>query len=314
MLTLRQVEVFRAVIVTGSVTGAARLLFVSQPAVSRIIADLEETIGFKLFSRRTRQLVPTEESRLFYEEVRKAFVGLDDLSKSAASIRNYKKGQLHLITLPSLASTLMSDLIAAFCAAYPSLSISLEVQSTEQISDWISSGQCDLGLTIPPVANPAVDVRTIAQTEAVCILPKSHPLADKEVIYAKDLSGEQFVSFKSGSMARHRIDEVFAKAGCQRDMRIEARTREAICGLVAGGLGVSVIGPVYDYEHVEYDLIVKPFRPTIPIELLLLRPANRPISRAAELFIDMISDHLRKLERNIVKTRMSTKYSAPKVR
>lgn len=311
MLTLRQVEVFRAVMVAGSVTGAARMLYVSQPAVSRIIADLEEIIGFKLFARRNRQLVPTEESRLFYEEVRKAFLGLDDLSKSAASIRNYKKGQLHLITLPSLAATLMSDLIAAFCAAYPSLSISLEVQSTERISDWISSGQCDLGLTIPPVSNPTVDVKVIAKTEFVCILPKSHPLAEKEIIHANDLSGEKFVSFKSDSMARHLVDEVFTRAGCQRDMHIEARTREAICGMVAAGLGVSVIGPVYDYEHVEYNLITRPFRPAIPIELLLLRPANRPTSRAAELFIGMLSDHVRRLERNMVNSRTVANIDRP---
>lgn len=293
MLTLRQIEVFRAVIIAGSVTGAARMLYVSQPAVSRILSDLESEVGFKLFLRTNRQITPTAEGRLLYEEVEKSFVGLDAIAKSAEAIREYQKGELRIISIPSLAATLVPKLIATFADANPNLGISLEVQSTERIADWISSGQCDLGFTIPPVDTPSVEVVTIAHTEALCILPKSHPLRKKSVVEAEDIQGERFISFKSASLARHLIDDVFAKADCQRIMHIEARSPETICGLVAAGLGVSVIGPLFDYEHIDYNVIVRPFRPAIPIQLLLVTPANRSLSRIGELFVEAARENLK---------------------
>jgi DNA-binding transcriptional LysR family regulator len=291
MITLRQVEVFRAVVVTGSVTAAAQMLYVSQPAVSRILADLEDAVGFKLFARTKRQFVPTEEGKLFFEEVRKAFTGLDDLSKTAVSIRDYKRGELRVITLPSFAATLMPELIMKFSSAYPPLPISLEVQSTERIADWIANGKCDVGLTIPPAESPMVNVKVLTQMTSVCLLHKNHRCAKKEFIQPKDLQGDRFISFRSGSLARHVIDDVFNKEGCQRNLFIEARTVESICGLVSAGLGVSVVGPLWDTKNMQYNLVAKPFRPKIPVDLLLLTPSSRPVSRLAELFIKIVTEH-----------------------
>jgi DNA-binding transcriptional LysR family regulator len=293
MITLRQVEVFRVVVIAGSVTAAAQMLFVSQPAVSRILADLEEAVGFKLFSRTKRQLVQTEEGKLFYEEIRKAFIGLDDLAKTAVSIREHKKGQLRVITLPSFAATLMPELIAKFSAAYPGLTISLEVQSTERIADWIGNSKCDIGLAIPPAESPLVNVNVLTQMESVCILPRNHRLSKKEFIHAKDLQGERFISFKSDSLARHVIDELFHEERYQRNLIIEARTVESICGLVSAGLGVSVVGPLWDPKHLQYNLVAKPFRPRIPVDLLLLTPANRGVSRVAQMFIKIVTEHMK---------------------
>jgi len=293
MITLRQVEVFRVVVIAGSVTAAAQMLFVSQPAVSRILADLEDAVGFKLFTRTKRQLVQTEEGRLFYEEIRKAFIGLDDLAKTAVAIREHKKGQLRVITLPSFAATLMPELIAKFSAAYPKLPISIEVQSTERIADWIANSQCDIGLTIPPAESPSVNVKVLTQMESVCILPKNHRFSKKEVIHAKDLQGEQFISFMSNSLWRHTIDELFNKEGCPRNLFIDARTIESICALVSAGLGVSVVGPLWDPKHLQYNLVAKPFRPRISVDLLLLTPANRAVSRVAEMFIKIATEHIK---------------------
>ena len=96
---------------------------------------------------------------------------------------------------------------------------------------------------------------------------------------------------RSGSLARHIIDDVFNKEGCQRNLFVEARTVESICGLVSAGLGVSVVGPLWDPQHIQYNLVAKPFRPRIPVDLLLLTPANRAVSRVAELFIKVVTEH-----------------------
>ena len=292
MVTLRQIEAFRAVMVTGTVTQAANLMYVSQPAVSRMLADLEQEIGFKLFTRANRQLIPTDEGRAFYDEVERAFVGLEQLGRAASAIKEYHRGHFRIITIPSLASTVMSDLIARFSEKYTDVSISLEVQPSQRVFEWIVSQQCDIGLSTLPIENSAISTRPVIEGEAVCVVPRAHPLAGKAKIQPQDLIGEPFISFKADSVFRHMVDDVFQKAGIKRDLKIEARTTEAICGLVGSGLGVSVIGPTFPDVEMHRGLAIKPFDPLIPIQLALLTPAQKPMSRITERFIEIVDDYI----------------------
>ena len=278
MITLRQVEAFRAVMISGSVTQAANMLFVSQPAVSRILSDLEYRVGFKLFDRARRHLVPTEEGRAFYDEVERAFTGLQQIDQAAASIRRYKRGHLRLITFQSLAATLMVDLIARFAGRFPEIAVSLEVQPSQRVFERVVSQHCDLGILTAPVASASVITRSIGTTQAVCILPGSHPLATKQVIRPEDLAGLPFISFLSDSTFRHEVDAVFNRAGVARDMKLEARSADGVCGLVAAGLGVSVIGPVTSTRALPDDLVFVPFEPEIRQELVMIYAADKPLS------------------------------------
>ncbi len=292
MVTLRQIEAFRAVMVTGTVTQAANLMYVSQPAVSRMLSDLEQEIGFKLFTRANRQLIPTDEGRAFYDEVERAFVGLEQLGRAASAIKEYHRGHFRIITIPSLASTVMSDLIAKFSEKYSDVSISLEVQPSQRVFEWIVSQQCDIGLSTLPIENSAIATRPVIEGEAVCVVPKAHPLARKRKIRPQDLIGEPFISFKADSVFRHMVDDVFQRAGVKRDLKIEVRTTEAICGLVGAGLGVSVIGPTFPDVEMHRGLAIKPFDPLIPIQLALLTPAQKPMSRITERFIEIVDDYI----------------------
>mgnify|MGYP001374021651 CR=1 FL=1 len=290
MLTLRQVESFRAVMITGSVTQAAQMLYISQPAVSRMLSDLEHEIGFKLFTRANRKLTPTDEGRSFYDEVERAFVGLDQIMKAAHTIREYRSGYFRLITIPSLASSVMTDLVAKFTERYPQVSVSLEVQPSQRVFEWIVSQQCDIGLSTLPIENPAITIRPVSSGDAVCILPKNHALAKHAEIGPADLQGMPFISFKADSIFRHQIDDVFQKAGIARELKLEARTTEAICGLVAAGLGVSVIGAAFPGDELHNGIVIRPFKPRISIELALLYSTHKPLSRFAECFIEIVDE------------------------
>lgn len=292
MITLRQIEAFRAVMISGTVTQAANMLCVSQPAVSRVISDLEYRLGFKLFTRTKRQLVPTEEGWALYDEVERAFTGLQQISQTAAAIRQYHRGHLRLITFPSLASTLMVDLIARFVERYPEIAVSLEVQPSQRVFEWIVSQHCDLGLLSAPIANASVTGNTIATTNAVCILPSTHPLTANEVIRPEDLAGLPFISFKGDATFRHEVDDIFERASVVRDMKLEARSADGVCGLVAAGLGVSIIGPVISVDAFPSGLTVRPFEPEIKQELVLIHAANTPLSRLSEQFIEIVDEYM----------------------
>ncbi len=165
------------------------------------------------------------------------------------------------------------------------------MQSTERIADWIANGQCDIGLAIPPTDSPLVNVKVLTQMASVCLLTRTIGLRRRKSSTLRICKAERFISFKSDSLARHVIDDVFNREGCPRNLFIEARTVESICGLVSAGLGVSVVGPLWDPKHIQYNLVAKPFRPTIPVDLLLLTPANRAVARVAELFIKIVTEH-----------------------
>lgn len=293
MITSRQIEAFRAVMLTGTVTQAASMLYVSQPAVSRMIGDLEHAIDFKLFTRAKRQLIPTEEGRSLFDEVERAFIGLDQIAKAADSIREFRRDHFRLITIPSLASTVMADLVSRIVERHPAVSISLEVQPSQRLFKWIVSQQCDIGLSTLPTEDAAIETRPVARGRSVCILPANHELTSKKKIRPKDLEDQPFISFKADSFSRHIVDEVFRKAGVRRNLTIEARTTETISGLVAAGLGVSVIGPVFHDGGVHQDIVTRPFEPIIPVELALLYPARKPLSRMAKQFIEIVDEYVR---------------------
>ena len=137
LITLRQVDAFRAVMMTGTITGAAEILEVSQPAISRLVKDLERALGFELFSRQGRQINPTIEGRMFFEEVETAHLGLNQLNQSAINIRDHKEGSLRIVTIPSVVTMFIGPILKAFNKEYPLVAVSLEVQPTQRVFEYL---------------------------------------------------------------------------------------------------------------------------------------------------------------------------------
>ena len=293
MITLRQVDAFRAVMVTGTITGAAEMMNISQPAVTRLIQELEGALGFYLFARQGRQIVPTVESRMFFDEVEVSYLGLGRLTQSAANIREHREGCLKVITVPSVVTMFIGPILKAFNTDYPNVSVSLEVQPTQRVFEYITSGQCDLGLSTLPMENPAVVSRPVLRGQSVCIFPKGHRLRAKAKITPKDLEGEEFISYRSDSVYRHRVDKVFSKAGVDRTLRYEARTTDTICKLVSNRIGVSVIGPSLPGVKLEGGIEVRPFTPALHGDLALLYLKHRESGRLNHAFCETVVQTLR---------------------
>ena len=293
MITLRQVDAFRAVMITGTITGAAEMMNISQPAVTRLIQELERALGFDLFTRQGRQIVPTIESRMFFDEVETSHLGLDQLTQSAANIREHKEGSLRLVTIPSVVTMFIGQILKAFDTAFPNVAVSLEVQPTQRVFEYITSGQCDLGISTLPMESPAVVSQPVLRGQSVCIFPKRHRLHSKAKITPKDLEGEEFISYRSDSLYRHRVDQVFSKSKVNRSLRYEARTTDTICKLVANGIGVSVIGPSFPGVKLESGIEVRPFTPALHGDLALLYLKHRESGRLIRAFSETVVQTLR---------------------
>jgi DNA-binding transcriptional LysR family regulator len=287
-MNLRQIEAFRAVMVAGTVTGAASRLRISQPAVSRLISQLERTTKLVLFVRSKQRVHPTPEALAFYHEVERAFVGIDRLERAAANIRNLVTGNLRIVSLPALGLGFLPHVIKRYRDMYPKVTVSLQTRSSSTVMDWITALQFDLGLASNTIEKPSIKASLFAASEAVCILPPNHGLAAKSVITPKDLAGEHFVSLSMEDQARFQIDHVFAEARVERQLSLETPYAATACAMVMEGLGVSVISPFPAEDFRGQGLLIKRFRPAIHFRTMLLQPAERPASLVAEKFISLM--------------------------
>lgn len=286
-ITFRQLAAFRAVVETGTVTQAAEMLRVSQPAVSRMLGDLEHELGFRLFRRANRQIVPTAEGLAFHHEVQRAFISLKEIAEAGRAIREYRTGQLRLISIPSVASSIVPQLLAAFARVHPDINAVLEVQPAPRIFEWLMSMQFDLGISALPADESLLEATPILLGDAVCALPARHPLSRKDVIRPEHLADETFISFRSDSHFRFRVDAVFDQARVKRSLKLEARTNEAVLSMASAGLGVAVVGPFFA-PGAAGAAAIRRFEPAITMELALLQPKRRPLSRVAALFVEAV--------------------------
>ena len=143
-ISLRHIEVFRAIMQAGSVTGAARLLFTSQPTVSRELARLEALSGLRLFDREGGRLLPTAQAMLLFEEVERAYVGLERINSLAQSMRRFEHGQLSITCLPLFSQTLLPRVCQRFLQAHPGIGLSITAQESPLLEESLSAQRHDL--------------------------------------------------------------------------------------------------------------------------------------------------------------------------
>ena len=291
-MKMQHIEAFRAVMLTGSMTQAARRLHTSQPQISRLIGQLESLTRFPLFDRGGGRLVPTLDGARFFQEVEKAFIGLAGLEASAAGIRSFGAGQLSMAAMPRLAGGLLTQAAARFKADHPDVMISIRSGTASTVHNWVSSGFCDIGLAMLYAESTGVEVEPVLTTGFVAILPAGHKLAQqKKILTPRDFAGEAFISFPTGSPLCDRIDAIFNAAGVERTVVAETDLGASICALVAAGLGISLINPLAAYEERHgVGLVVRPFEPAVPITIALLYPPYSTRSRLISAFGGYLHD------------------------
>ena len=292
-ITFRQIDAFQTLITSGTVTKTAALLEVSQPAVSRLIADLEKTAGFKLFNRSGRELEPTLEGRLFAEEVAQSMSGLKRIEQAAQNIRDFNHVKLRLVSTPPFASTLAPVLIKKFSKRHPNVHVCLEVQSDDERIEWMVLKNQDFGVAVSTGRNRNIAAHELLCTEAVCILPVSHRLAGNKSVSPEDLVGEIFVSYFEGSLFKSDIDKAFNVAKVRRLTRYEGKTTGAIIGMVGAGLGVSIISSGFGAGSFDQRCTTVPFIPQISYTAELLWSTQRGLSTIQSEFLDMARDEFK---------------------
>jgi DNA-binding transcriptional LysR family regulator len=272
----RHIEVFRAIMRSGSVTGAANQLYTSQPTVSRELARLEQLLGFHLFDRVKGRLHPTARAVLLHEEIQRSYQSLEHIIGTAQSLREFAAGQLSIVCLPALAQALVPASCRRFKDQHSSVCITLTPQESPQLEEWLSAQRYDLGLTEHDIAPPGTRLETLLQADEVCVLPEGHPLLGKTTLTPADFDGQAFISLSPQDPYRTEIDALFRTHGVSRIQAAETQSAASACCLAREGLGLAIVNPLTALEYAGRGLHWRSLSVSIPFRVSLVHPSYRP--------------------------------------
>lgn len=277
MITLRQIEAFKAVMDTGMVVKAAKTMHLSQPAVSRLLGDLEACLGYRLFERRKGRLSPRTEAKELYAEVERSFSGLGRIDKAARWIGRKQGGRLRVATLPVFTQAPLPRMTTQLLANSRGIWISVQTRPSEGVIEGVADHQFDLGLTTLPVDHPDVETALLARVPFRCIVRKDHPLAARESVTVEDLIDVGFIAVVEEGCSQQcdEINRVFLEAGAAFKVAMECSTMAFACRLVADGAG-AVFGPQFCIDDMMRPFLrAVPFKPEIAADIAVIHTAGR---------------------------------------
>lgn len=282
-VNLRQIEVFKAVIEHGTVTSAAAVLNVSQPALSKALAQLEANSKLRLFDRVKGRLAPTEQGMRLYGEIDRIFSGVQQVENAIDALHRQAQGRLLIGVMPGLSGAFIQRVVTAFLRGHPGTYCSIEARSSEWIMESLVGRRLDVGILSSRMDNPYVGSELMMEHAIVCIMPADHPLAARRIVVPSDLAGLSYVSFDPETAVGQRIMAMLTAHGVTPNVAIVTNLARTVSEFVAAGTGVSLVHPlmVSDFNRI----IVRPFEPETTLGFLLAQSRD---SRNARLIDDFM--------------------------
>ncbi|MEI4197333.1 LysR substrate-binding domain-containing protein [Roseovarius sp. E0-M6] len=280
-MTPRQLEVFRAVMLTGSITAAAERMHVSQPAVSKQIQLLESAVGFALFQRMGNRLHPTAEAMLLFDQVQTVYTGLKQIERFAASIRENRAGEVSVGSMPLLAHFWLPRIVADLMQNAVDTTLSLPVRSTDWLLRAVAAGRVDIGLCLSDPHATDVDSVPLMKLPLVCLVRPGHRFEQQLNIAPHQLETEAVVvlrSFDGQSVDALRVPEVRRRGAAS----LEVFTTAAAGEIVLAGFGVAIVDALTARFYEERGLVARAVETDAQFDLSLISTKSRKHTRMTD--------------------------------
>ncbi len=272
-MNLRQLEVFYAVMKTGSITGAAQMLCVTQPAVSTTLRLAEKRLGVVLFDRVKGRLLPTREALRLQADAVDIYSRMQTFGRLADEMREGRLSELVIATSPTLANTLLPAAITELRREHPHACISIHSAATRQAVDMVASREADVGVVYGPVDAP-VDITSLGRSSLVCVMPRNHPLTALDEVRADDLKPYPLIAMGPGSPLAVQFGEALSPKNAGRPaILLEGSSWFTASLFVSRGAGVAIVD--LPTARADPSLAWRPFTPASDIALLMVHPPSR---------------------------------------
>jgi DNA-binding transcriptional LysR family regulator len=292
MINLRHVEVFHAIMVAGSVTGAARILNVSQPAVTAVLKHCESQIKFKLFERSGGRLKPTKEAEALFPNVAAIFGRVDALDRMMQDLAGGRLGSLAIGAAFPIANGFLAQAVASFMRGCPGLRVTLQSHTSPQVIRSVVSREVELGIVHVPVTNAGIETEILTRWSIDCAMAADHPLAGKDEVQIEDLADLPIITYLPQIVFRPFIDRAFSEAGISPT--VVAQVSIALTGIVLAshGVGVALVDTMLLQTLDVPGIAVRKLAPRIESQTLLLSIKDEPQSVMASAFVRHLKQHL----------------------
>lgn len=268
----RQVEAFRAVMMAGGITSAAEAMNITQPAVSRLIRDLEDAVQLALFDRQGTRLVPTAEANRLYREVERLYLGLDQIAQAADDIREHKNTVLRIGSVTSLVRPYLQQAITELLGDRLDVPLVIDVENSRHIWDMVEQNRYDLGLVFSSARMSDKNAALLFSSDAVAAMPATHRLASRSIITPSDLRQDRVLIPGRNSPLRLALDRAFSREESPPASTMETSMLNCCC-FAASGMGIGIVDRISLHSS-GADVVAIPFEPKIEVSYYAIRPAS----------------------------------------
>ncbi|MGR3792970.1 LysR family transcriptional regulator [Vannielia sp. SX4] len=284
MISIRQVEVIRAVMVARSVSGAAQLLNVSPAAVSRMLRHTESQIGFALFSRAPNGFVPMPEAHALLDDLEQVH---SSLSRIEARLTGQARTEtaLRIGTSPGLGLSVVPHALSRLQARQPDLRFELGVMHVDEVLPLLEFRRYDFALTIYEIDDPRLNIRKIAEAPLVCLMSLDHPLAGRERVTLEEIAAHPVIGYNPQAFQQQLIDDMFRSRGLAPDYRARCRVMSTACVLVEENLGLTLLDRFTVHGRIPEGTCVAAIDIDYCFPLNVISMRDAPLSRDAEGFL-----------------------------
>ena len=286
-MNLRQMEVFRAVMMSGGVNAAAALLHVSPPAISKVLAQAARSAGLVLFERVRGRLIPTPEAQQLYEEIERLWRGVEAVRDRSRDLAEPRQATLRLACTASLAPYLASRTLAQLYAKVPRLQCRVRVMAPDLLTEHLLQRESHLGLALAPQDHPNLERVKSYRCGLACVMRSDHPLAAKKRITPSDLVGERVISSPETTPFGQTLKRAFGAYGEGMHQDLDCTSSTTACWFAQAGVGVAVVDQVSIAGGLLEGLEVRPFQSGEQLEVWIIRNRYRPLSVTERTFVEL---------------------------
>lgn len=284
-MTLRQIEVIRAVMLTGTINGAAEMLNVSAPGISRLVKHTEEALGIRLFERKAGLFTPSVEAVRIFDQLREVYKGVENLHVAVESLQKGKDVRLSFATAPSIAQFIAARVMRQVRSRYQDLFVDINMLKIEETVEYLLLERGEFVIMSSAVENAAIENEQIAEGRLVAILPEGHTLAKYEEVSAKDLAKENLIGVDQSDPYGELLARPFEIAGFTPRHAMRGRFAQTLVSMVRHGLGVAVIDEFSVAEVYMPGVVRRPLVEDVRVKSFVSSKKGRVLSGFAEYTI-----------------------------
>lgn len=298
-LNLRQIEVFRAIMMAGSISGAGRMLHVSQPAVSRVLALTESRLGYRLFERTRGGLVPTPEARRLYVEVEQVYGGIERVNDLAASLGCDGAGMLRVVSSATFGQRLVPQALLRMRRRTDRSRVDYRSVTYDEMVGYFLSARADVGLSMSPPTHPSLSSTLLGEAPIVCLVPRGHALAQREVVEPAGFLAAPWVGYPPDSPLSRALAPFFSEVSVSPPA-VVVHSPVTASAFVLQGLGAALVdGWCVTPELVDH-VEIRPVQPAASVQIWATYTKLAPLPLMGRRFLEAVGQVLQQARETAV--------------